>query len=58
MTDRLIELGYAVNEVSVGETPQDETKYKNIKAEAVWKARLWILAGGKFLREDRFRQLT
>jgi len=58
VSDRLQELGHGVNGVSVGEKPQDETKYKNIKAEAFWHARMWIVAGGKLLRDDRFYQLT
>lgn len=57
-SDRLKEMGYAVNGVSVGEKPQDETKYKNVKAEAYWHARSWILGGGKLLRDPRWQQLT
>ncbi len=44
--------------MSVGEKPQDETKYKNIKAEAFWNARSWVLTGGKPKRNDRFLQLA
>jgi hypothetical protein len=58
VSDRLKEQGYAVNGVTVGEKPVDETKYKNIKAEAFWNARMWVLGGGKLLRDDRFYQLS
>ena len=58
VSDRLKEKGTAVNGVSVGEKAQDETKYKNLKAEAYWNLRTWILAGGKLLRDSRFHQLT
>ena len=47
-----------VNGVSVGEKPQDATKYKNIKAEAYWNTRTWLLAGGKLVRHEKFRQLA
>lgn len=57
-SDRLKEMGYAVNGVSVGEKAQDETMFKNIKAEAYWNARTWILAGGKLKRDSRFLQLA
>lgn len=57
-SDRLKELGYEVNGVAVGEKPQDATKYKNIKAEAYWNARSWLLAGGKLVRHDKLRQLA
>lgn len=58
VSDRLKEMGYSINGVSVGGKPQDETKYKNIKAEAFWNARTWILAGGKLKRDARFYQLA
>lgn len=58
VSDRLTEMGYAVNGVSVGGKPQDETKYKNIKAEAYWNTRMWLMSGGKLLRNDKFRQLA
>jgi hypothetical protein len=58
VSDRLKELGKAVNGVSVGEKPQDATKYKNIKAEAFWNTRVWLMAGGKLARNEKFRQLA
>lgn len=58
VSDRLREMGYAVNGVSVGEKASDQTKYFNIKAEAFWGARSWLKAGGKLLKDDKLRQLT
>ncbi len=61
-TDRLLELGYRVNGVSVGERPYDLTKYKNIKAENFWNASLWLKAQkdgkpvNKLLKDDRWQQ--
>jgi len=58
VTDRLIEMGYNVNGISVGETPQDKTKYKNVKAENYWLAQQWVKAGGKILKRNEWHQLT
>lgn len=58
VSDRLKELGVSVNGVSVGERPQDITKYKNIKAEAFWALKVWLSAGGKIVKEEGFKQLT
>ncbi len=58
VTDRLIEMGYNVNGISVGETPQDKSKYKNIKAENFWLAQQWIKAGGKILKRNEWHQLA
>ena len=58
VSDRLKEMGYGVNGISVGGKAQDETRFKNIKAEAYWNARSWIMAGGKLKRDDRFYQLA
>jgi hypothetical protein len=58
ISGRLKEMGYGVHGLSVGEQPQDETKYPNLKAETYWNARSWVLAGGKLKRDDRFLQLA
>ncbi|HWY79519.1 MAG TPA: hypothetical protein VNW29_04115 [Candidatus Sulfotelmatobacter sp.] len=58
VTDRLIEMGYNINGISVGETPQDKTKYKNVKAENYWLAQQWVKAGGKILKRNEWQQLT
>lgn len=58
VSDRLKELELNVNGVSVGSQAQDQTKYKNIKAEAYWGASQWIKAGGKLNTNNGFRQLV
>jgi hypothetical protein len=58
ISDRLKEIGSGVQGLSVGERPQDETKFTNLKAETYWNARSWVLAGGKLKRDDRFLQLA
>lgn len=58
VSDRLRELGYYVNAVTVGSKAQDETRYRNLKAEAFWNTRLWLMAGGKLLRDDTWQQLN
>ena len=58
VTDRLHELGYMVNAVSVGVPASDPTKYKNLKAENAWKAEQWIKAGGKLRKDGQWQQLT
>lgn len=43
VTDRLKELGHAVNAVSVGDPAVfDPDRFSNLKAELCWTARLWI----------------
>ena len=58
VSDRLKEMGSGVHGLSVGEQPQDATKYTNLKAEAYWNARSSVLAAGKLQRDDRFLQLA
>lgn len=58
VTDRLKEKGYNVNAVAVGAKPQDETKYKNIKAEINWGMRLWLQAGGNLIKNENWKQLN
>lgn len=64
VTDRLKEMGHNVNGVSVGEKPQDPTKYKNIKTENYWLAGEWLkqpLDGkpvNRLKTDDRWQQMT
>ena len=60
-----VKLTYQVNGVSVGEKPQDPTKYKNIKAENYWLAAEWVKARdgkgvlvSRVVKDDRWQQLT
>lgn len=58
VSDRLKELDYDINSISVGSKSTEPDKYSNLKAECYWNLRLWIKAGGKLKRDERFRQLT
>ena len=58
VTDRLKEKGIKVNGVSVGSPPKDKTRYKNLKAEGSWNAKVWIEGGGKLQNKDSFRQMA
>jgi len=49
VSDRLKELRHSVNGVSVGAKPQDETRFKNIKAEAYWGTYEWLDARGRLI---------
>lgn len=60
VADRLKEMGYAVNGVSVGEKPiteQAQNKYKNKKAEAYWMSKVWIANGGKIVSNVGLQQI-
>lgn len=58
VTDRLKEMGYNVNGVSVGEVAQDKSRFKNIKAENYWLARMWFKEGGKILKQNEWYQMV
>ncbi len=59
VTDRLIEMGYAVNGISVGGKAKESDKYTNIKAENFWHAAQWIKQSkNKILRDDKWQQMT
>jgi hypothetical protein len=61
VTDRLKELGYKVNGISVGEKPQEADRYANKKADYYWRVRLWIQdKANKLLKdkEGRWHQLA
>lgn len=57
VSDRLKEKGIKVNGVAVGEKPQDQSRFKNIKAEINWSMKKWLEAGGKIEKNDGFLQL-
>ena len=45
---------YGINGADKPTTPQDEGRFINLRAELFWKAREWILGGGKLLEEGDF----
>jgi len=55
--DRLIELGHAVNSVSVGMPADDDATYANIKAELFWRLKDWCLVGGEIDDSTDMKQI-
>jgi len=49
---------WGINGAADPTTPQDKEKFVNLRAELFWKAREWILAGGKLERNDAWYELT
>lgn len=56
--DRLAEQLREVSGVNAGEEPSDKMRFANLRAEMFWRAREWIIAGGKLEKDDDFYQLT
>lgn len=59
--DFLDKMIIGIKRINAGEKPlgiTDEERFVNIRAMLFWKAREWILAGGKLLRDDDWHQLT
>lgn len=56
--DRLKEIMAEVVGVSAGEQAQEIKRYSNLRAEMYWRAREWIVRGGKLLRDDDWLQLA
>lgn len=44
--------------VNGGAEPADKTKYVNLRAEMYWRAREWVLRGGKLEKDDDWYQLS
>lgn len=59
VSDRLKELGHAVNGVSVGSAAQDPSKFSNLKAELYWAARMKTMEPDFLFDEHKeWQQLT
>lgn len=58
VSDRMAELGKPVNSVSAGDKPVDVARFANIKAENYWWLAQWVKAGGKIVRNDKWKQLA
>jgi len=57
-TDRVKEMmGYTVG-VSGGDSPSQGDRFVNLRAEMFWRAREWILAGGKLQKHEDWLQLS
>lgn len=57
VTDRLREQGCQVNAVKSGEKAKKEEKFTNVRAEAYWELRKWILGGGILEKNGDWYQL-
>lgn len=57
VSDRLREQEKAVG-VNAGEEATDTSRYANKRAEMFWRAREWILRGGKLEQDDDWLELT
>ncbi len=44
--------------VAGSEQPVDQTRYQNLRAEMYWRAREWLLHGGKLEKDDDWYQLA
>lgn len=55
--DRLKEIRNGVNGVGGADTPS-ESRFANLRAEMYWRAREWILHGGKLEKDDDWYQLA
>ncbi len=57
--DRLRELkGERVQGISAGETASEAKRFANLRAEMYWRAREWVLHGGKLKKDDDWYQLA
>ncbi len=56
--DRVRQLNDLVFGVNGGSEPGDKTRFVNLRAEMYWRAREWILRGGKLEQDDDWKQLT
>jgi len=56
--DRVRQLNDLVVGVNGGAEPADKTRFVNLRAEMYWRAREWILRGGKLEDDPDWKQLT
>lgn len=52
VVDRLKEKGIIVNPVVEGASPANKERFANLRAEAYWNLRQWILDGGKLIGSE------
>lgn len=57
VVDRLREIIFGINGVGGADTPS-ESRFANLRAEMYWRARDWILNGGKLEKDDDWYQLA
>lgn len=56
--DRFLEMGWDVSGINMSESAVEEEKYINIRAEAYFRLRKWILEGGMLQDNNDFYQLS
>ena len=56
VSQELAKLKRYVQAVNVGNAPDDE-RFLNKRAEAYWRMREWLRAGGELVKDDRWREL-
>jgi len=56
--DRFRELGFSVSGINMAESAVDKEKYINIRAEAYFRLREWMKAGGMLQRDSEFMDLN
>ena len=56
--DRLREMKNKVRGISGGTSPANKLRFTNLRAEMYWRAREWILQGGKLEKDDDWYQLA
>jgi hypothetical protein len=56
--DRLKEMKNKVRGISGGTSPTNKLRFTNLRAEMYWRAREWILQGGKLEKDDDWYQLA
>ena len=49
--------GHRVNGINVGDKAYDDTRFSNLRAEAYWKLREWLRAGGELVEDDCWKEL-
>lgn len=54
--DRIRQMNDLVFGVNGGAEPSDKTRYANLRAEMYWRAREWILRGGKLEKDENATQ--
>ncbi len=56
--DRLSEMKNKIRGISGGSSPANKIRFTNLRAEMYWRAREWILQGGKLEKDDDWYQLS
>lgn len=58
VVDRLKEQKYEINDIKEGEKAINNERFVNLKAEAYWSLRKWVLGGGALNKSENWHQLS